>query len=658
MIKLASLLILVAFSTVGLWVGTQSLAAALGFSEQVLGEPLVTVSGTPIYPPWKLFTWAALFGAEDSRVRAGYLSTLLGVAVGLLSGVGLRLVHDRKKTNEALTGNVYGDAAFASLKDIKRYGVIGQGRGVFLGKTDCGQYIRHDGPEHYAVIAPTRSGKGAGIVVPTLLTWRGSVVVYDLKEENFQRTAGARSSFSDILYFNPNSLSTTRFNPLSEIRSGECEVRDAQNIANMIVEPDRPGVHDHWIRTGNSLLTAAILHVKYAASPWERNLNGVAKLLSRPDKTLTETLQEMLETKHIRDENNRPLKAHPGVAAAVRDVLNKSGDDKSSVVSTVMGYLGVYRDPLLANATSCSDFSIDSLVNGEVPKSLYMVIPAGDIDRLRPVIRILVSLICRRLTERAVTGERRDQEHRHKMLLMLDEFPALGRLEFFESALGFLAGYGLKAMLVCQSLAQLKQVYGDRSSILDNTHVRVMFRPETIETAEYISKTLGQTTVRYKTKSESGKKGSPFMGSVNESVHFGGRPLLTPREVMELPDDEALVMVGGGRPIRAKKIRYFDDGSFTPLLHKPPRGEKAGVSEQSDQWFRTSYEAVDQTIEAEPPSKIAANEVNRVVKVGNDEDLSAKPNLKVLQHPRRKNGDAMIDDSRALDTSIIEGDLA
>ena len=658
MVKLASLCIFVIASVLGLWVGTQSVAGSVGFSEHTLGGPLLILGGTPIYAPWKLFTWASVLGSQDQQVRVGYLYTLLGVGVGLLGGVGLRVLSDKQKTLGALTGNIYGDAAFATLKDIKRYGVVGQGRGVFLGKTTGGEYIRHDGPEHYAVIAPTRSGKGAGIVVPTLLTWRGSVVVYDLKEENFQRTAGARSSFSDILYFNPNSLSTTRFNPLSEIRSGECEVRDAQNIANMIVEPDRPGVHDHWIRTGNSLLTAAILHVKYAASPWEQNLNGVAKLLSRPDKTLTETLQEMLETKHIRDENNQPLKPHPGVAAAVRDVLNKSGDDKSSVVSTVMGYLGVYRDPLLANATSCSDFTIDSLVNGERPKSLYMVIPAGDIDRLRPVIRILVSLICRRLTERAVTGEQRDQEHRHKMLLMLDEFPALGRLEFFESALGFLAGYGLKAMLVAQSLAQLKQVYGDRSSILDNTHVRVMFRPETIETAEYISKTLGQTTVRYKTKSESGKKGSPFMGSVNESLHFGSRPLLTPREVMELPDDEALVMVGGGRPIRAKKIRYFDDGSFTPLLLKPPRGEKAGVSSQSDQWFRTSYEAVEQGSEQELPHKMAANDAVEVVQGSKREELPEKPTLKVLKHPRRGKESKASRNTESLETNIAEGDLA
>jgi type IV secretion system protein VirD4 len=549
-----------------MFAGTQTVAAHHAYNSRLLGAPLFWLQDTAIYAPWRGLQWGSSLSIHKESAQFGYMLTLIGVGLGLVLGLAARYFVGGSAT--PARSNIYGDAAFATQKEIKQMGLLGQGRGVFLGKTAKGEYLRHNGPEHYAIIAPTRSGKGAGIVVPTLLTWRDSCIVYDLKEENFQRTAGERSQFSDILYFNPNSRATTRFNPLLEIRRGDFEVRDAQNIANMIIEPDRPGSHDHWIRTGNSLLTAAILHVLYAAPEKEKNLAGVAALLSRPDKTLTQTLEEMLHTKHMKDESGRPTKPHPGVVQAVRDVLNKSGDDRSSVVSTVMGYLALYRDPLLAKATEASDFSVQDLVNGDRPKSLYMVIPAGDIDRLRPVIRLIVNLICRRLTEQAVKGEKRDQEHKHKLLLMLDEFPALGRLEFFESALGFLAGYGLKAMLVAQSLAQLKQVYGERSSILDNTHVRVFFRPETIETAEYISKTLGQTTISYKTRSESGKKGSPWFSSINDSVHYSSRQLLTPREVMELPDDEAFVLVGGGRPIRAKKIRYFDDGSFIPLLTK------------------------------------------------------------------------------------------
>jgi type IV secretory pathway TraG/TraD family ATPase VirD4 len=184
-------------------------------------------------------------------------------------------------------------------------------------------------------------------------------------------------------------------------------------------------------------------------------------------------------------------------------------------------------------------------------------------------------------------------------------------------------------MLVAQSLSQLKQVYGERSSILDNTHVRVLFRPETIETAEYISKTLGQTTVRYKTTSEGGKKGSPFFSNINEALHVGSRPLLTPREVMELPDDEALVMVGGGKPIRASKIRYFDDGSFTPLLAPPPIGTAAGVSDKSAEWLTTCYEGSAEHVAHD--GRVSPIHVEQ--ETVPDREEASPPRL--LQHPYR-----------------------
>ena len=600
--KTLALILLLLFSFSGLVAGTQSVASRCNYDIR-LGAPLLVVGSYKLYSPSKLFSWGRVPRDRSTPKRTGYILLISGISLGFLAALIVRSFGDKA----GLVQNVFGDAAFAKPTDIKRMGLLGRARGVFLGKTASGEYLRHDGPEHYAVIAPTRSGKGAGIVVPTLLSWPGSCLIYDLKGENFQVTAGHRSTFSDVIYFNPNSLDTHRFNPLFEIRQGIMEVRDAQNLATMIIEPDRPGLQDHWVRTGNSLLTAAILHVLYAAPIGEKNLAGVASLLSRPDKDLTETLQEMLETKHLRDENGVPVQTHPGVVAAARDVLNKSPDDRSSVVSTVQGYLSIYRDPLLANATRTSDFTVDSLVNSGRPKSLYIIIPASDIDRLRPLIRVMVSLICRRLTEAPVTGKLRDQEHGHKLLLMLDEFTKLGRLEFFESALGFLAGYGIKAMLVTQSLSDLKQTYGERSSLLDNTHVKVFFRPETLETAEYISKNLGQSTVEYRTRGESGKKGAPFFSNVNEGSHITGRPLLTPREVLELPDDDALIFIGGRKSIRAKKIVYHKDDLFQPLLKPAKKPERNATTALTSVWaedrfsppedFSSREEAVDEFLE-------------------------------------------------------------
>lgn len=584
-LKLVSISLFLGCTALGCTVASYTVAAHYGFHSEV-GTPLISLGGVRLYNPINIFRWSSLIPPGSSIASVAYGWVMGGIFAGISVSFILRLAFSTRTAKQA--PNIFGDATFAKQTDLKELGLIGQGSGVFLGKTNAEEYIRHNGPEHYAVIAPTRSGKGTGIVIPTLLTWPGSCVVYDLKEENFQRTAGRRAEFSDILYFNPNSINSAHFNPLFEIRPGLLEVRDAQNIANMIIEPDRPGVYDHWVRTGNSLLTAAILHVMYAAPREEKNLAGVTALLSRPEKTLTETLHEMLRTNHLRDESGRPCRPHPGVVAAARDVLNKSPDDRSSVVSTVMGYLSIYRDPLLANCTRDSDFTIDQLVNSERPKSLYLIIPASDIERLRPIIRIMVNLICRRLTEQAVKNSK-DQEHKHKLLLMLDEFTKLGRLEFFESALGFLAGYGIKGMLVMQSLGELRQIYGERTSLLDNTRVRVFYRPETIETAEYISKTVGQTTIEYKTKGESGKKGSLFLSNINEALHFSARPLLTPREVLEFCEDESLIFVGGAKPIKAKKIIYYTDENFIALTKTPPATKRGGNSMYRSPWLDVLY---------------------------------------------------------------------
>lgn len=529
------------------------------------------------------------------RFQRGFGIILIGGAVGAFLCLGLGFLGAKVKLRQGL----FGSAKWASVKEIKKLGLL-QDEGIFLGKLPDGRFLRHEGPEHYAVIAPTRSGKGAGVVVPTLLTWPGSAFVYDLKEENWKKTAGARSKFSDVIYFNPSSRYSAHFNPLLSIRPGLSEVRDVQNLANMIIEPERAGMSDHWIRTGNALLTAAILHVLYTSPPEEKNLAGVTAFLSRGDKNLRDTLHEMMETKHLRDPNDPEGKTllgpHPGIVSSARDVLTKSPDDMSSVHSTIMGYLSLYRDPLLAHNTRESDFTIEDLVSREKPVTLYFVVPHSDIERLRPLIRLMVNQICRRLTEPEHLGE--NSQDKHRLLFMLDEFPALGRLEFFETALGFIAGYGLKSVLICQSMNQLKATYGERSSLLDNTHVRAYFRPNTNETAKYISESLGEETVDYETDAHSGRIGSPFYVGKSKTKHLSKRALLTLREVMELGDDEAVLFVGGSRPIRCKKIAYWNDEVFKNLHSEAPViGEESafGFARRGESpWFAAIYIGKDE----------------------------------------------------------------
>jgi type IV secretion system protein VirD4 len=262
-------------------------------------------------------------------------------------------------------------------------------------------------------------------------------------------------------------------------------------------------------------------------------------------------------------------KPHPVVASAAREVLNKSENERSGVLSTAMSFLGLYRDPTVAAVTSKCDWRIEDLVRTEHPISLYLVVPPSDISRTKPLIRLILNQIGRRLTE---SLEIKDGAlARRQVLLMLDEFPALGRLDFFESALAFMAGYGLRAFLIAQSLNQIEKAYGPNNSILDNCHVRVTFATNDERTAKRISDALGTATELRAQRNYAGHRLSPWLGHLMVSRQETARPLLTPGEVMQLPSDEEIVMVAGVAPIRAKKLKYYEDNNFTRRICPPPK---------------------------------------------------------------------------------------
>ncbi|EPQ4114459.1 conjugal transfer protein TraG, partial [Pseudomonas aeruginosa] len=432
--------------------------------------------------------------------------------------------------------------------------------GVFLGQHDR-QYLRHEGPEHVLTFAPTRSGKGVGLVVPTLLSWPASAVVHDIKGENWQITAGWRSRFSHCLLFNPTDAKSAAYNPLLEVRRGAHEVRDVQNIADILVDPEGAlERRNHWEKTSHALLVGAILHVLYAGE--DKTLRGVANFLSDPASPFELTLHRMMTTPHLGDG------PHPVVASAAREVLNKSDNERSGVLSTAMSFLGLYRDPTVAEVTSRCDWRIADLIAAEHPVSLYLVVPPSDISRTKPLIRLILNQIGRRLTESLDGSD--GIERRHKLLLMLDEFPALGRLDFFETALAFMAGYGIRSFLIAQSLNQIDKAYGQNHSILDNCHVRVTFATNDERTAKRISETLGTATELRAQRNYAGHRLAPWLGHLMVSRQETARPLLTPGEVMQLPPDEAVVMVSSVAPIKAKKLRYYADANFKRRVLPPP----------------------------------------------------------------------------------------
>lgn len=225
------------------------------------------------------------------------------------------------------------------------------------------------------------------------------------------------------------------------------------------------------------------------------------------------------------------------------------------------------------------DWRIAQLVESDDPVTLYLVVPPSDINRTKPLMRLILNQIGRRLTE-ALHGKTRH----HRLLLMLDEFPALGRLDFFESALAFMAGYGIKSFLIAQSLNQIEKAYGPNNSILDNCHVRVSFATNDERTAKRVSDALGTATEIRAMKNYAGHRLSPWLGHLMVSRQETARPLLTPGEVMQLPPSDEIVMVAGIPPIRAKKARYFEDDQFQARILPAPAGQTLTEAALTDDW--------------------------------------------------------------------------
>jgi type IV secretion system protein VirD4 len=577
------------------WLATEWTAWSLGFQAQ-LGARWFELAGVPVYMPPAFFWWWYRYDAYAPRQ---FLEGAAIAASGGVASVVVAIGMSIWRAHEARTITTYGSARWATKAEIRTAGLLGPD-GIVLGCLGR-SYLRHDGPEHVLCFAPTRSGKGVGLVIPTLLTWPGSAIVHDIKGENWQFTAGCRARFGRVLLFDPTNSASAPYNPLLEVRRGDTEVRDVQNVADILVDPEGAlERRNHWEKTSHSLLVGAILHVLYAEP--DKTLAGVANFLSDPERSIETTLRAMMTTPHLGD---RP---HPVVASAARELLNKSENERSGVLSTAMSLLGLYRDPVVTKVTSRCDWRIDELVEGKRPVTLYLVVPPSDISRTKPLIRLILNQIGRRLTEELKVRSQR-------LLLMLDEFPALGRLDFFESSLAFMAGYGLKSFLIAQSLNQIEKAYGPNNAILDNCHVRVAFATNDERTARRVSDALGMATELRAMKNYAGHRLSPWLGHLMVSRQETARPLLTPGEVMQLPPTDELVLVSGIPPIRAHRARFYEDKELKSRVLRPPalaltqaRVSSEAATPHADDWTTLPLRVARVDAAADPSTGFWADE--------------------------------------------------
>jgi type IV secretion system protein VirD4 len=561
-----------------------------------LGEPFMNLSGYPVYSPLKLFPWSESMEGDKGVKKIIDQVYMVSMGVPFL----ILLLYMCACSGLKGRADLHGSARWATLKDIESMGYL-KNEGVYVGgyfdaKKKTQYYLRHNGPEHILVFAPTRSGKGVGLILPTLLAWPHSSVVLDIKGENFALTSGYLASLGHkTLRFDPSDSNGTSaaFNPFEEVElnSAMC-VPDIQRLSSMIMDPQGKGLEDYWNKAAFAFLGGALLHglivfqhdLKRAAT-----FNDIALMLEDPNKEVKQLFEDMLNFDHakmlkelypdIRDD--WCTSQHDFIASAARGMLSKADNELSGVVNTATSNLALYKDPVVALNTSRCDFRIKDLMNSDTPVNLYLVVSPADIDRLRPLLRIFIAQLLNKLTGKMEFANGSSvANYKHRLLMLLDEFTSLGKISIIERAIAYMAGYGVKGYFIVQDTKQLNQAYGQDNALMANCHVRIAYAPNLAETAEYLSKMLGQTTVvDQKTSISKAKTGVSRSISVTETA----RPLLTPGECMTLPGmskDKAgnvtpgdmLIITAGNHPIYGRQILYFIDPVFSARAKFPAPG--------------------------------------------------------------------------------------
>lgn len=458
--------------------------------------------------------------------------------------------------------------------------------------------LTYGGPEHMFLYAPTRSGKGVGVVVPNLLNWPGSAVILDIKKENWTLTAGFRKSgCQDVYLFDPLEPNgkTHRWNPLSTVRrGGEFQIEDLQRLADLFIpvqskDPffDR-AAQTAFVGVGGYLAETPALPFTLGEIFRQLTLTG----------NVVKTFKDRIKK---RKDDGRPLSWQ--TEAALTDFISKSENTFESVKSTITANLGLFANPMLDRATSTSDFDFADLRKRRM--SIYVGITPNNLGRLGPLLNLFfqtcVDANMQELPEN-------NPALKHKVLLCMDEFAAVGELPSFKRGIGYFAGYGLKVLTIIQTPAQLADIYGTdgAAAYMDNAGVEIVFTPKSLKEARNLSERFG--TLAMESQSTSKSKHLADRKGTTISTSEQKRALMMPQELLAMDQSQALVIIAGHPPVKANKLRYYAEEVFLersripppdiPSIIQKPLDDKIGKIEAENKHLREEQAATREEVAA------------------------------------------------------------
>lgn len=503
----------------------------------------------------------APFGA---RIK---LAAAVGFGVPLLAWMALVTPLARRKAE-----SLHGDARFATLADLRKAGLLKQTPQSMLIGRYRGRYLWLGGAQHAIAISPTRSGKTTSIAIPVLLTWQHSMLVLDIKGELHKATSGWREAKGHaIRVWAPydDAGVTHRFNPMTALARTDPGKRlgELQTIA-AILYPDGHDKDPFWSSQARAAFTAfaSFLFESWAAEAATLVRAGVARDML-PDPNASPKFPSFERVLRFSSGDGGGIKAtleailaqprYGYVSAQTRAVFGNlcalAKQTFSSVLATLQAPLQQFLNPILAAATNATDFDLAAL--RKRPATLYVIIPANKLDESGKLLNIFFSSAIGANLDRQL-GEAPDLKH--QVLMLMDEFTAMGRVDAWAKRISVAAGYGVRDLCIVQSQAQLRSAYGDddAKNFITNHAAQIVFAPREQDDANAYSEMLGYRTLRRKHRSATRGRGA---GQVSTHWSEEKRALFLPQEIKELPADDELIFHEGSKPIRAQKNWFFKD---------------------------------------------------------------------------------------------------